>query len=96
MLQVPQLIKYGGMRILIFFLLVTVVSNAVELGAQPREKVIHLFDGKTFKGWEGETKKTWRIEDGALVGGSLTETVAHNEFLSTKRSYSDFVLHVKF
>ena len=29
-----------------------------------------LFDGKTFKGWEGDTL-TWRIQDGMLVGGSL-------------------------
>jgi len=36
-----------------------------------------LFDGKSFTGWEGDTKKTWRIENGALVGGSLQETVPH-------------------
>src|SRR5690606_35047544 len=34
-----------------------------------------LFDGKTFDGWEGDTNKTWRIADGAIVGGSLEETV---------------------
>ena len=27
-----------------------------------------LFDGKTLAGWEGETKKTWRVEDGAIGG----------------------------
>lgn len=55
-----------------------------------------LFDGKTFRGWEGDTLHTWRIQDGALVGGSLTETVPHNEFLSTRQSYGDFVLRLKF
>ena len=31
-------------------------------------KAVSLFDGKTFKGWEGDTNKTWRIAEGALVG----------------------------
>lgn len=55
-----------------------------------------LFDGKTFQGWEGDTKKTWRIENGAIVGGSLTETVPRNDFLVTTKSYGDFVLRLKF
>ena len=46
-----------------------------------------LFDGKTFSGWEGDTNKTWRIEDGAIVGGSLEDAVPRNEFLCTKKSY---------
>jgi hypothetical protein len=80
----------------ISFLLLILIPAVTELTAQSREKITHLFDGETFKGWEGDTIQTWRIQDGALVGGSLTETVPHNEFLSTTRSYSDFVLHVKF
>ena len=55
-----------------------------------------IFDGKTFNGWEGDTNKTWRIADGAFVGGSLDKTVPQNEFLRTKRSYTNFVLRVKF
>ena len=55
-----------------------------------------LFDGKTFEGWEGDTDKTWKIEDGAIVGGSLDTAVPRNEFLSTKKSYGDFELQVKF
>ena len=55
-----------------------------------------LFDGKTFNGWEGDTAKTWRIVDGAIVGGSLVETVPHNEFLATTHSYADFDLRLKF
>ena len=35
------------------------------------DKPVPLFDGKDFAGWEGDTEKTWRIEDGAIVGGSL-------------------------
>jgi hypothetical protein len=55
-----------------------------------------LFDGKTLAGWEGETEKTWRIEDGAIVGGSLDAVVPRNEFLCTTKSYGDFELKVKF
>jgi hypothetical protein len=57
---------------------------------------VPLFDGKTFEGWDGDTAKTWRIEDGALVGGSMAEKVPHNEFLATKKSYANFELTLKF
>lgn len=67
------------------------VSGAV---SQPKPRP--LFDGKTFRGWEGDTLRTWRIQDGALVGGSLTEKVPHNEFLSTTRDYANYILKLKF
>lgn len=61
-------------------------------GAEP----VKLFDGKTFEGWEGDTKKTWRIEEGAIVGGSLDAVVPRNEFLCTTKTYGDFELRLKF
>ena len=64
--------------------------------AAEKSKSIPLFDGKTFKGWEGDTNKTWRILDGAFVGGSLDEKVPRNEFVATTRSYTNFVLRLKF
>jgi hypothetical protein len=57
---------------------------------------VALFDGKTFTGWEGDTNKTWRIEQGAFVGGSLAAKVPRNEFMRTRRAYTNFVLRVKF
>lgn len=54
-----------------------------------------LFDGKTFRGWEGDTLHTWRVEKGAIVGGSLTQTVPHNDFICTKRNYANFNLRLK-
>lgn len=55
-----------------------------------------IFDGKTFKGWVGDTNKTWRIKDGAFVGGSLEgDKVPQNEFLRTTESYTNFVLRLK-
>ena len=51
-----------------------------------------LFDGRTFDGWEGDTEKTFRIDSGAVVGGSLKAPVPRNEFLCTKASYGNFIL----
>lgn len=62
----------------------------------PEDGFVMLFDGRTFDGWDGDTERTWRIEDGALVGGSLTETVPHNEFLATTREFGDAVLRLQF
>ena len=67
------------------------VAVAAASGAEPHS----LFDGKTFAGWEGN-QDVFRIQDGAIVGGSLEKRVAHNEFLCTTREYGDFDLRVKF
>lgn len=65
--------------------------------AEPKKpKVVSLFDGKTFKGWDGDTEKMFRIEDGAIVGGTLKARIPHNAFLTSAKSYKDFVLRLKF
>ena len=56
---------------------------------------VALFDGKTFEGWEGNMR-IFRVEDGAIVGGSLKEKIARNEFLCTTRTFGDFELRLKF
>src|SRR5687767_697773 len=55
-----------------------------------------LFNGRDLSGWEGDTEKTWRVEDEAIVGGSLEAVVPRNEFLCTTRTYGDFELKLKF
>lgn len=62
----------------------------------PKPKSTTLFDAKTFTGWEGDTTKTFRIQDGCVVGGSLSSPVPRNEFLCTTRNYTNFVLRVEF
>lgn len=57
---------------------------------------IQLFDSKTLNGWEGDTTKTWKVIDRAIVGGSLSEDVPHNDFLCTTQSYDNFILKLKF
>ena len=64
--------------------------------ADPGPSKQRLFDGKSFEGWEGDIEKTFRIQDGAVVGGSLSAKVPRNEFLCTRRNYKNFVLRVKF
>jgi len=66
------------------------------IGLTAHAAPVALFNGQTFDGWEGETAKTWRIESGEIVGGSLTEKVPNNEFLATKKSYANFDLRLKF
>jgi hypothetical protein len=69
------------------------VMPAVLVGIQPIEPA-SLFDGKTFNGWEGNLAH-FRIESGAIVGGTLTAAIARNEFLCTRREFKDFELRLK-
>ena len=54
-----------------------------------------IFDGKTFAGWEGNLA-IFRIENGAIVGGTLKDKIVRNEFLCTTQTYGDFELRLKF
>lgn len=76
-----------------FVLLFSLLLTAPVLAA---DKPVPLFNGKDFAGWEGDTAKTWTIEDGVIVGGSLDTVVPRNEFLCTTRTYGDFELKVVF
>lgn len=55
---------------------------------------VAIFDGKTFAGWEGDLG-IFRIQDGAVVGGTLERRIARNEFLCTTKIYGDFELRLK-
>jgi hypothetical protein len=82
-------------RIFAFSILLLWISAYV-CGAADGNAGRPIFDGKTFQGWEGDTNKTWRIEQGAFVGGTLKATVPQNDFICTTRSYTNFVLRLKF
>jgi hypothetical protein len=62
----------------------------------PAAPVQSLFDGTSFAGWNGDTKNTWRIEDGAIVAGSPTAPAPQNEFLATNRTFGDFELRLEY
>ena len=67
-------------------------ASLIGVSAEP----IRLSDGKSFQGWVGDTNKTWRMRDGAFVGGSLEAKVPRNEFLRTERQFTNFILKVQF
>lgn len=53
-----------------------------------------LFDGKTFDGWKGNMKH-FRIEDGAIVAGTMKAKNPNNEFLTFEKEFGDFELRLK-
>lgn len=76
------------MKYFVWILLATMIVLALT-------KPALLFDGKSLKGWEGDLS-IFRIENGAIVGGSLKAALPRNQFLCTQQEFSDFVLRVKF
>ena len=53
-----------------------------------------LFDGESLSGWEGNPD-WFRVEDDAIVAGSMERAIPHNEFLCTEVQYGDFELRLK-
>ena len=81
---------------LLFLNAVLLFIFTAPLYAQSTQTSMSLFDGKTFTGWEGDTLNTWRIINKTLMGGSLTQTVPHNQFIATTESFGDFELQLEF
>ena len=80
----------------ILFVAVLLLPALIPPQGQPAtaSTAVAIFDGKTFDGWEGD-RNIFRIQDGAVVGGTLATKIARNEFLCTTKSYSDFELRLK-
>ena len=56
-----------------------------------------LFDGETLDGWvlkEGEGEREFFVEDGMIV--SITDMSSPNCYLSTEKSFGDFILELEF
>ena len=81
------------MRQTAFAICVLLLAAAGAVADEPG--FVPLFDGQSLDGWEGNLK-LFRIEDGAIVGGTLAEPIARNEFLCTRQEYGDFELRLKF
>ncbi len=80
--------------VLFVALTIAVLGSNTSTTPNPKEKII-LFNGKNLEGWEGDSN-IWRVHRGAIVGGNKNEQIAQNEFLSTKSSYKNYQLEVKF
>lgn len=77
------------------YLLAALMLCPLALAADEPSGAQSLFDGKTLDGWEGNLK-WFRVEQGAVVGGSLEHKIPNNEFLCAKQEYGDFELRLKF
>jgi len=54
---------------------------------------VPLFDGNDLTGWKNNGQEKWVVDDGSILGES---TVGHYGYLTTEKTYSDFVLRLKF
>lgn len=71
------------------------VSGAlVSAEEKPEEGFRSLFDGKTLTGWEGN-EKIFRVEEGAILAGSLQEKIPNNEFLCSQDRFGNFELRLQ-
>jgi hypothetical protein len=82
-----------------YALALAVISASYVAAEDPQsdddQQAIALFDGKSFAGWEGNLDM-FRIEDGAIVAGTLDKKIPRNEFLSTRQEFADFELRLQF
>ena len=69
-----------------------VTAAAVALASRAARR--RIFDGKSFAAWEGDLK-WFRIAEGAVVAGSMTQPIPQNEFLCSTGQYGDFELRLK-
>ena len=53
-----------------------------------------LFNGRDLSEFIVDTPNLWSVQDGAIVGRS--PGLKYNDFLRTRKSYSDFILRFKF
>ncbi len=61
----------------------------------PDDGWVSLFNGKDLTGWQGDPN-LWTVENGCIVGSTDGKNIARNSFLSTTKSYRNFILKVKF
>lgn len=54
-----------------------------------------LFDGKSLDGWHGDPQ-LWSVHDGVIVGSTDEVQIKQNNFLSTDKTFKNFVLRLKF
>ncbi|MDR3403522.1 MAG: DUF1080 domain-containing protein [Chthoniobacter sp.] len=82
--------------LLIAALLGTSIPVVAADGPPPlSDKAKAIFDGRTLEGWEAPPPLLWTVQDGCITGGDGIKKIPYNDFLCTKASYSNFILHLK-
>ena len=74
---------------------ICLATAARAMADEPSKPGVAIFDGKSLDGWEGNTE-WFRVQDGAIVAGSVEKRIPRNEFLCTTKEYGDFELRLKF
>lgn len=69
-------------------------EKAVAKKGESEKEFESLFDGKTLDGWSGNMKY-FRVEDGAIVAGTMEEKVPNNEFLTHEKEFENFELRLQ-
>ena len=70
------------------------IGEIIEKVIEPARDRLRIFNGENFDGWEGD-ETIFRVEDGAIVGGSMERSLDRNEFMCTRQAYGDFVLNLE-
>lgn len=76
-------------------LMVAATTAEAQEKDKPEAGFRSLFDGHSFDGWDGN-QQIFRIEQQALVGGSLQEPIPTNFFLQHEQEFADFELRLQF
>jgi len=74
------------------------ITFAQERVAEEPEWGVALFDGNTFEGWgfrSDENRQAFRIQDGAIVGGTMEGRIPRTQYLVTIREFGDFTLRLQ-
>ena len=86
----------GGRTLALLALAASLSSLGCAGRAQdPGDGWISLFDGETLAGWEG-SETYFRVEDGAIVGGTDAAPIPQNEFLCRSEQWDDFEMRLRF
>jgi hypothetical protein len=83
--------RYACLVAASLFSAVVIAGSTQSQAPPPPGRSTPLFDGRTLGGWEGNSA-VWRVENGALTGGTPGVAQPRNEFLASTREFSDFVL----
>ena len=78
-------IEFFLVKILLIFLLFSSCDSSTT--------EYQLFDGRTFRGWEG-SNKIFRIQENIIVGGSQNTPIDKNYFLCTVKEFENFELRL--
>ena len=81
-------------RALLLAAALTVALTGFSNSAMADDEFTPLFNGTDLTGWSGDPA-LWSVEDGQIVGSTMEKKIEKNSFLSTEKSYSDFVLTLK-